>query len=137
MKNESKTNFSIGQILTYMLNRYKRHTLPLGIYLLDYFNKQGLLRVSHFGDRITGVIIFRKVKLSKYNDNDRLSHDKRGDCAFVVECCADSKRDLANLEKQMRDTVGKVKHVGMHRRGVLHFYDYNKYMKSLLGKGRL
>ena len=129
-------NFSSEQILNYIQRSYGKKC-PLGVYLLDYFISQGLLKISTRYGKISGVIIFRKIKLKGYNDNDRLSHNPKGDCAFVVELCADTKRDIATLEKQMRDAVGKIKHIGMHRRGILHFYDYNKYINKLLGKDRL
>lgn len=128
--------FSAEQILKFILDRYGKRC-PLGIYILEYFMAQNLVAITESAGRLTGVIIFRKTKLKDYDDRERMAHDKRGDCAFVVELCADSKKDIALLEFQMRKRLGKVKHLGMHRKGRVYFYDYEKFMKKLLGKDRL
>ena len=120
-----------------MCDCYQKECPPLGVYILDYFISQDLLKITETACRISGVLIFRKVKLSKYDDRDKRSHDPKGDCVFITELCADTKNDIAKLEKQMRERIGKVRSIGMHRRGKLHFYDYNKYINTLLGKGKL
>jgi hypothetical protein len=128
-------DFTSEQILKYIQERYKTVRM-LGIYIVDLFKSQDLIATTSEFGQITGVLIFRKVKLTEYNDLDRTSHNEKGDTAFVVECCADGKKELAMLAKQMEQRLGKVKHIGMHRRGRLHFYDYNKYLNKLLGKDR-
>ena len=128
--------FSPEQILNYMQRKYHK-VCPLGVYLLEYFDAQGLLKISQCGGRIVGAIIFRKVKLSRFDPRDHTSHNPRGDCAFVSELCADDKKAVADLEYQMRQKLGKCKHIGMHRHGKLKFYDYGKYINNLLGKERL
>ena len=124
------------QILRYMCEKYNVFAPPLGVYLLEYFISHDLLKYTENAGRLTGVVIFRKVKLSKYDDRDRVSHDPKGECLFICELCADTKEDIADLEKRVRERIGKVKHIGMHRYKKLHFYDYNKYINKLLGKGR-
>lgn len=128
--------YSAEQILKYMMSKYHNACCPYGVYILDYFIAQDLLKISEYAGRISGVIIFRKVKLSQYDDTEQMKHNPKGDCTFVVELCADTKKDIAKLEKQMRERIGKTRSIGMHRRGKLHFYDYNKYIKILLGKDK-
>ena len=127
------TDFTNRQILEYMTQKYGK-ICPLGEHILDYFRKMDLMRLSARDGRICAVVLFRKVKLAKYDDKDRLSHDERGDCAFVSELCAQSKKDIAILEHQMRQRLGKTHSIGMHRRGKARFYDYEKYISKLLGK---
>ncbi len=123
-------------ILEYMEDRYGKRC-PLGVYTLDLFRMRGLIAVCEVFGRIRGVCIFRKIKLSKFDPRDYSTHNPRGDCAFVMELCADDTAAVAYLEKRMREKLGKCRHIGMHRHGRAKFYDYEKYINKLLGKERL
>ena len=125
------------EILEYMADKYGKHYPPLGMFVLDYFREQGLMHVVEHGRGIEGVMIFRKVKLRGFNPRDRMSHDKKGDCAFVVELCADNKKAIAECTRAMEKRLGNVKSLGMHRRGTVHFYDYDRYVNKLLGNERI
>ena len=127
---------STEKILQYMENRYRKRC-PLGVYTLDLFRLRGLIAVCEIFGQIRGVCIFRKIKISNFDPRNFSTHCPRGDCAFVMELCADNTRAVACLEKQMRDKLGKCRHIGMHRRGRAKFYDYEKYINKLLGKERL
>ena len=127
---------STEDILKYMEGMYGKRC-PLGVYTLDLFRMSGLLAVSLCGGRIMGVLIFRKVRISKFDPRDHASHNPRGDCAFVVELCAHDNKAIADLERQMRAKLGKCRHIGMCRRGKIKFYDYEKYINALLGKDRI
>lgn len=118
-----------------MEDRYGK-LCPLGVYTLDLFRMRGLCALALCGGRLTGVVIFRKIKLSKFDPRDHTSHDPRGDCAFVCELCADDAESIRELEAQMRKTLGKCEHIGMCRRGKVKFYNYKRYIKKLLGKGK-
>lgn len=122
---------STENILKFMQER-RKGTCPTGVHLLDYFIMQGLLKTSESGGRLDGAIIFRKVKLSQYNPKDKLSHNPKGDCAYVCELCADNKRAIERLEREMRKRLGKCKFIGMTRRGKVKFYDYDKFINRLL-----
>ena len=124
-----------SQILRYMESKYGKRC-PTGVFLLDYFISQDLLKTAEFCGRLSGVIIFRKVRLSRFDPKELMKNDPRGDCAFVCELCADDTEAMADLERQMRLRLGKCRHIGMHRHGVAKFYDYDKYINKLLGKRR-
>ena len=123
------------EILRYMERKYNKRC-PLGLYLMDYFMARNLIVVADFGRGIEGVLIFKKTKLKKFDPTCLTDHDPKGDCAYVLELCADSKSIIAWLESEMRERVGKVRHLGMTRRGKVLFYDYEKFMNKLLGKDR-
>lgn len=127
---------STENILKYMEAKYGKRC-PLGVYTLDLFRMRGLLAVSICGGRIMGVLLFRKIRISRFDPHDYTSHNPRGDCAFVMELCADDKKAIADLEKQMREKLGECKHIGMCRHGKVKFYDYEKYINALLGKDRI
>lgn len=127
--------YTSEEILKYMEKKYKKRC-SLGVYIVDYFISQGLLKIADFGNGIEGVIIFKKTKLRDFDPRDIMTHSPKGDCAYVFELCADNKQAIAYLEEEMRKRLGKVKHLGMRRRGKVIFYDYNKFMNRLLGKDR-
>jgi hypothetical protein len=129
-------DFSKEQILTYMEAKYGKRC-PLGIALLDYFITQDLLKVSARFGRIVGVLIFRKLKLKDYDPRDLMKHNPKGDCAYVLELCADDTDAVVDLENQMRARLGKCRHLGMTRRKSVKFYNYDKFMDKLLGGKRI
>lgn len=123
-------------ILKFMERLYKK-SCPLGVYILDYFIAQDLVKIADFGEGIEGVLIFKKTKLSNFNPLEIMANNPRGDCAYVLELCSKNKRATAFLECEMRGRLGKTKHLGMTRRGKVLFYDYEKFMNKLLGKDRI
>lgn len=127
---------STEKILNYMEGKYAKRC-PLGVYTLDLFRMRGLMAVSERLGEIRGAVIFRKIKLSKFDPRDYTSHNPRGDCAFVMELCAEDAAAIAELEMQMRGKLGECRHIGMHRRGKARFFDYEKYITRLLGENRI
>ena len=127
---------SAKDITAYFERKYAK-TLPNADFIVELFAARNLAATSEKNGKICGALLFRKVKLSSFDNTDLTAHIPNGDCAFVVELAADSKQDIAKLEKQMRLKLGKCRHIGMHRRGIAKFYDYEQYINKLLGKDRL